>query len=214
MKTRTFFGFRTALVIVVICLLVTAGAFPQQVIKLKNGKKYNAIIKSRSGDTLVYELLSKPDIEHRLLMAEVDTILSLKIPPGIHFPGYKQTKSIPLDTIPDERKKELYLHYRQIRNIGMGFLIGGAIVTGLGLGVLIPAATEIHIIGSTPEWADDQAIQGIILTGIGGLGLITGIVMTIKGSVEMKKYTPGHDKVSFDLKFSPGQTRVTLVYRF
>jgi hypothetical protein len=198
----------------IISILMTQEAFCQQVIKLKNGKEYKAVINSQLGDTLKYQLLAKPNKKSWVLMSEVDTILEMKTPKGIRFPGQVTALQKALDTMPEERKKELYLHYREKRNLGFGFLIGGAVVTGIGLGIFIPAATEIQLFGSTPEWAEKQIIPGAILTGIGGVGLLTGIILTIKGSVRMKRYAPKLEKISLDLRFELEQKGFSLIYRF
>ena len=206
MKTKTLFGFWGSLIFTTLFLFNTGGVLSQQVIKLKNGKKHIANIKSQSDDTLVYQLLSKPKVTQWVLMNEVDNIKNL-------ITGRKITLS---DTIPDIKKEELYYQSRELRNMGFGFLIGGAVVTGLGLALLIPAASEYHMFftSSSPEWAHDQLISGAIITAVGGAGLLTGIILSTVGSTKMKKYSIKHHGISFDFKCTPGQQVLSLVYSF
>ena len=53
MKAKTVFGFWGSLIFTILFLFNSEGVFSQQIIKLKNGKKYMATIKSQSDDTLV-----------------------------------------------------------------------------------------------------------------------------------------------------------------
>lgn len=203
MKTKTLFGFWGSLIFIVLLLFNTEEVLSQQVIKLKNGKKFTANIKSQSNDTLVYKLLSKPKVTQWVLMNEVDNIINLRT-------GRKITL---LDTIPDKKKEELYSQNRKLRNIGIGFVIGGAGVTGLGLALLIPAAKEFHLFGGHPEWVDGQLISGAIVTTIGGIGLLTGTILVIVGATKMKNYSMKHG-LSLDFRCTPGQTGLSLVYKF
>lgn len=194
MKTKILFGFWGSLIFTILFLFNTEGVLSQQVIKLKNGKKFTANIKSQSNDTLVYQLLSKPKVTQWVLMNEVDNIKNLRT-------GRKITL---LDTIPDKKKEELYYQKRELRNIGIGFVIGGAGVTGLGLALLIPAAKEFNLFGGHPEWVDDQLISGAIVTTIGGIGLLTGTILAIVGGTKMKKYSMKHG-LSLDFRCTPGK---------
>jgi hypothetical protein len=203
MKTKTLFGFLGFLIFIVLLLFNTGGVLSQQVIKLKNGKKFTANIKSQSNDTLVYQLLSKPKVTQWVLMNEVDNIKNLST-------GRKITLS---DTIPDKKKEILYYQNRKLRNIGIGFVIGGAGVTGLGLALLIHAANEFQLFGGHLEWVDGQLISGAIVTAIGGIGLLTGTIMAIRGSTKMKKYSMKHG-LSIDFRCTPVQKGLSLVYRF
>jgi hypothetical protein len=203
MKTKTLFGFWGSLIFIVLFLFTTQGVLSQQVIKLKNGGKFTANIKSQSNDTLVYQLLSKPKVTQWVLMNEVDNI---KNP--------RTGRKIPLsETIPDKKNEELYYQNRKLRNIGIGFVIGGAGVTGLGLALVIPAAKEFNLFGGHPDWVDDQLKSGAIVTTIGGIGLLTGTILAIVGGIKMKKYSMKHG-LSFDFRCTPGQKCLSLVYRF
>ena len=123
-------------------------------------------------------------------------------------------KSPSADTLTDLKKAELCDRGRVLRNTGFGFDIGGAVVTGLGLALLIPAASEMNILGPTPDWAHDQLVTGAIVTAIGAAGLVTGVILTIAGSAKMKKYSTGHKGISLDFNGAPGQQGLSLVYRF
>lgn len=136
-------------------------------------------------------------------MNEVDNIKNL-------LTGRKITLS---DTISDKKKEELYYQQRELRNIGIGFVLGGAGVTGLGLALLIPAAKEFNLFGGHPEWVDDQLLSGAIITTIGGIGLLTGTILAIVGATKMKKYSMKHG-LSLDFRCTPGQKGLSLVYRF
>jgi hypothetical protein len=204
MKTKKLFGFRGFLIFTILFFFSTEGVLSQQVIKLKNGGKYIANIKSQSDDTLVYQLLSKPKITQWVLMNEVDNIKNLKT----------GRKIILVDTIPDKKREERYYQNRELRNIGLGLVIGGAVVTGLGLALFIPAASEEFQMFSSAEWAQDQMISGAIITAIGGAGLLTGIILSTAGSTKMKKYSKKHHEIYLDFKCAPGQQGLSLVCRF
>jgi len=203
MQTKAFIGFWGSLIFTVLFLLSTEAVFSQQVIKLKTGQKYFVNIKSQSRDTLVYQLLSKPKVDQWILMEQVKSIKNLNPTHSITFP----------DTIPDKKKEELYYQNRELRNIGLGFVIGGAVVTGLGLAILIPAAQEWHLFSSSPEWAHDQLKSGAIITAIGAAGLITGTILAAVGGTKMKRYQIKHG-ISLDFKCTPDQKGLSLVYRF
>jgi hypothetical protein len=204
MKTKTLFGFWGFWIFTIIFLFSTEGVLSQQVIKLKNGKKFMANIKSQSNDTLVYQLLSKPKITQWVLMNEVDNIKTLQTGRKINL----------VDTIPDKKREELYHQNRELRNIGLGFVIGGAVVTGLGLVLFIPAASEdFKLFSKSAEWAHDQMVSGAIITAIGAAGLLTGTILATVGGTKMKKYSMKHG-ISLDFKFTPGQKGLSLVYRF
>jgi hypothetical protein len=205
MITKIIIGFRWSLIFTAFFLFNSVFIFSQQIIKLKTGEKYIVNIKSQSHDTLIYQLPSKPKITKWVLMSEVDNIKNLKT-----------GRSIPLaDTIPDKKKEELYYQNRGLRNIGIGFVIGGAAVTGLGLALLIPAASEGKILSTSPspEWAHNQLVSGAIVTAIGAAGMITGTIMAIVGSTNMKKYVLKQE-ISLDIKCTPGHMGLTLVFRF
>lgn len=172
MKAKTVFGFWGSLIFTILFLFNSEGVFSQQIIKLKNGKKYMATIKSQSDDTLVYQLLSKPKVTQWVLMNEVDDIKNFG-------PDNKDNMA---DTIPDIKREELYYQCRALRNIGLGFVIGGAVVTGLGMALLIPAAAEWNILYPSTDWAKDQMLSGIIITAIGAAGLLTGTILAITGA--------------------------------
>jgi hypothetical protein len=206
MKTNTLFGFRGSLVFTILFFFNTEGLLSQQVIKLKNGERYIANIKSHSGDTLVYQLFSKPKVSQWVLMNEVENIKNLSTGRKIYLE----------DTIPDIRKEEIYYQSRELRNLGVGFVIGGAVVTGFGLALLIPAASEYHIFSksSSPEWAHDQLISGVIVTTIGGAGLLTGIILSTVGGSKMKIFSIKHHGISVDFNSTPGQQGLSFVCRF
>jgi hypothetical protein len=204
MKTKTLFGYWGSLIFTILFLFNTEGVFSQQVIKLKNGKKYIANIKSQSDDTLVFQLLSKPKVTQWVLMNDVDNIKNLST----------GRKIILADTIPDKKREELYYQNRELRNIGLGFVIGGVVVTGLGLALFIPAASEdFKLFSKSPDWAHDQMVSGAIITAIGAVGLLTGTILAISGSTKMKKYSMKHG-FSLDFKFTPEQKGLSLVYSF
>lgn len=204
MKTKSVTGCVGSVIFTILFLFYSEGACSQQVIKLKNGKTYYANVKSQSADTLVFQLLSKPTGSQWVLMNEVDYIKNFAI---------NRTAAL-ADTLPDLRKEELFDRGRTLRNTGFGLDIGGAVVTGLGLALLIPAASEMNILSPTPDWAHDQLVSGAIVTAIGAAGLVTGVILTLAGSAKMKKYSIKHSGISLDFNCIPGQQGVSLVYRF
>ena len=185
-------------------LFLTEGLFSQQIIWLKGGKNYTANVKFRTIDTLVYVLPSNPKKEQWVLMKEVDKIQSLN-------PMHK----IFWDTIPETRKEELYLKTKKIKDIGVGCAIGGAIVTGGGLILVIPAALkDFNHVTENPDWVSEQLTGGVIVCAIGTVSMLTGIILASTSNSKMKRYSIKHQKLSFDFNFTPSQKGFSMVYRF
>ncbi len=119
------------------------------------------------------------------------------------------------DTLPEKGKEELYLSNKNLKNIGVGFEIGGAIVSGAGLVLIIPAALkDFNHVTSNPGWVKEQLTGGIIVCVIGAAGLLTGIILASTANSKMKRYSIKHHKLAFDFNFTPTQKGLSLVYRF
>lgn len=204
MRTKAIFGFWGSLVFAILCLSGTEELFAQQIIKLKDGQKIIADLKYQSRDTLYYQLFLKPKVNHWVLTDQVETIKNLR-PAQRNFP----------DTIPPEKQAELYLKNKNIRDAGLGFVIGGAVVTGLGLALFIPAAVEeFKLFSASEEWAHDQLSSGAIISVVGAVGLITGSVLAMAGGTKMKKYSTRPHRFSLDFNCAPQNKGISLVYRF
>jgi hypothetical protein len=204
MQIRKLYRFWRSSVFIIIFLFIAEGVFSQQVIWLKNGKKYTANVKFRTNDTLVYVLPSNPKMEHWVLMKEVDNIQNLN-----------PMNRILWDTLPEKRKEELYLQNKNLKGIGVGFAIGGAIVAGAGLIVIIPAALkDFNHVTSNPDWVSEQLTGGIIVCAIGTVSMLTGVILVSTSNSKMKRYAIKHHKLAFDFKFTPTRKGFSLVYRF
>lgn len=118
------------------------------------------------------------------------------------------------DSVPFQRIDQSCLRYYTIKNTGLGLAIGGAVVTGLGLALTIPAANQFHLFGGHPEWVDEQLAAGAIITFIGAAELITGIILATSGSSKLRRCQEGIKGVSFDLKYTPEVKGISLKYRF
>ena len=204
MQIRKLYRFWQSSVFVILFLFIAEGVFSQQVIWLKNGKKYTANVKFRTSDTLVYILPSNPKVEHWVLMKEVDKIQNLN-------PMHR----ILWDTLPEKRKEELYLQNKNLKDIGVGFAIGGAIVAGAGLILIIPAGLkDFNHVTTNPDWVSEQLTGGIIVCAIGTVSMLTGIILASTSNSKMKRYAIKHHKLAFDFNFTPTHKGFSLVFRF
>jgi len=116
-----------------------------------------------------------------------------------------------MDSLPQAKRAALCLHYTKIKNTGNVILFFSPIVAGSGLGTLFPA---VWAYDQGRKWVASQKLQGAILMGIGGIGIVTGIMMSVKGKRNMKIYCSRDNKFTFDLAPAPGLTGVSLTCRF
>ena len=115
-------------------------------------------------------------MEQWVLMKEVDNIQNLN-------PMHR----ILWDTLPETRKEELCLQNKNSKDIGIGFAIGGAIVTGVGLILIIPAALkDFNHITDNPDWVSEQLTGGAIVCAIGTVSLLTGIILATTSNSKIK----------------------------
>lgn len=204
MQIRKPYRYWHSAVLIILFLFIVEGMFSQQIIWLKNGKKYSANVKFRTRDTLVYVLPSNPKVEHWVSMMEVDNIQNLN-------PMHR----ILWDTLQEKRKEELYLQNKNLKDIGVGFAIGGAIVAGAGLVLIIPAALkDFNHVTSNPDWVSEQLTGGIIVCAIGTVGMLTGVILASTSNSKMKRYAIKRHKLALDFNFTPTRKGLSLVYRF
>jgi hypothetical protein len=120
-----------------------------------------------------------------------------------------------LDTKPDVVYVETmdhiqrYKHYLHMTIGGPILFASGGILTGLGIAGLVSLSDEHD--DSFTDGA--RAVCGIV-TAVGIVGVITGIATTVSGALNMQKYKEKLNGFSFDLKYTPRQTGIAVVYRF
>jgi len=120
------------------------------------------------------------------------------------------------DTLPEKIKEELFNKSEKLKKTGTNVLIGGAVLTGAGLILFIPAGFKDleYNIDPNPSWVNQQLTQGVIVCGIGIVGVITGVIIRSVGSSRMRIYGIKHARFSFDLKSSRSCNGLSLVWRF
>jgi hypothetical protein len=95
------------------------------------------------------------------------------------------------DSLKDNKDYMKYLHYKRVTTSGIILMPLGAVIGGIGV-----------------------AFSGGLTIGLGGGLFITGIIKTISGSVKMHKYKDKLKGFSLDLKCTPQEQGIVVVYRF
>ena len=123
---------------------------------------------------------------------------------------YSQEQKI--DTIMNHYKDPAYLKYQAKRNMGIGLIAGGAILTGTGVAIFVSATHE------TVTWDHTSPIgkfiAGVLISVVGVAGLVSGTVTTAVNSSRMTEYKKKPGGLSFDIKCTLEQQGISLVYRF
>lgn len=165
-------------------------SFSQDIVTFKNGTELKVFITYQTKDTLKYFLESSPDVVY------IETLNNIyKIKPVETVNGY-----IP-DSLRNNEDYMKYLHYKRITNSGIALMAIGAVTGGLGVALGF-AAQDIG-----------PGIIAALSIGVGGGLIITGIIKTIAGSVKMHKYKDKLKGFSFDLKCTPQEQGIVVVYR-
>jgi len=169
----------------------------QQVIKFKNGQEETVKIIQRAGDTLRYRLVSEPNVERLVKIAEIDTII--------------QVKPFAIMELQNEDISKAYInkieHYKK-HSVAMGILIGvGVLVEGVAIYTFAYAGNHPHDNG------------GIVVIGyfvsLTGLGMIVpGAIILAQSKNKVKHYKTQLYGLTLGLKCSPGQAGLALRYNF
>jgi hypothetical protein len=197
MKTHSV---TTQIINLFIFAIIIAGAMEsraQQVITFTNGSELKVFITYQTKDSVKYYLASKPDVIYVETMDHIQRIIP-----------FNQMKQIP-DSLNYSQCQKKYSHYLHMTIGGPILFASGGILTGLGIAGLVSLADE-H---------DDELTKGAtafcaIVTGVGTIGIIAGIAMTVSGALNMQKYKEKLNGFSFDIKCTPRQTEIAVVYRF
>jgi hypothetical protein len=184
----------------IIFVLIIAGAIEsraQQVITFTNGAELKAFITYQTKDSVRYYLDTKPDVVYVETMDHIQRITPLN--PLIQKP----------DSLTYLQCEKKYKHYLHMTIGGPILFASGGILTGLGIAGLVSLSDEHD--DSFTDGA--RAVCGIV-TAVGIVGVITGIATTVSGALNMQKYKEKLNGFSFDLKYTPRQTGIAVVYRF
>lgn len=166
-------------------------SFSQHVLTFKNGTELKVFITYQTKDTLEYYLASNPNVKY------IETANNIyKITPVESKKG-----SIP-DSLKNNEDYMKYLHYKRVTNSGLILIPVGVLIGGLG--------TALAFSASDPG----VGIMAAFAMGLGGGLIITGIIKSIAGSVKMHKYKNKVNGFSFDLKCTPQEQGMVIVYRF
>lgn len=97
--------------------------------------------------------------------------------------------------------------YRKMRNTGIGLMIGGAVVTGAGIGILAYSFVEKDKQGEYKFTDNPDPILAIAGSGtalLGSAALTTGTVLTIVSSIKMNRTRSSmRDMGTLDLNSGP-----------
>jgi hypothetical protein len=159
----------------------------------KNGTELKVFITYQTKDTVKYFLETNPEITYIEKMNNIYKIIPVEAP----------DKYIP-DNLSDNKDYMMYLHYKRVTTSGIILMPVGAVIGGIGV------ALSVFVLGP-PTGA---MIFSAFMIGLGGGLIITGIIKTISGSVKMYKYKKRLPGLSFDLKCTPQQQGISLIYRF
>ena len=174
-------------------ILSTTESISQQVITFKDGTTLKVFITTLSKDTVRYYLDNKPEIVYIERMSNVQNIESAK------------TDSLTNILLNDKT----YMHYKKSTTTGIALLATGAVIGTIG--IIGYTSIDDHLY-------DVDSFTGTVFSIVGiaaGTGLfIAGTIITIVGSSNMQAYRQKMHGFSFDLKCTPRQTGISLVYRF
>jgi hypothetical protein len=197
MKTNSITRRITGLLIFAIIIAGSLECRAQHVITFTNGKELNAFIIYQSQDSVKYYLDNKPDIVYVETMDHIQRITP-----------FHQLKQMP-DSLSYAQCERKYKHYLHMVIGGPILLASGGAVMGLGIAGLVSLADEhddMFTDGAT-------AVCGVV-TGIGAVGIIAGIAMTVTGALNLPIYKEKLNRFSFDFNYSPSVKGISLVYRF
>ena len=198
MKTKSIIKGISRLILFAFLLLISFELRSQYVITFKDMTRDTVFITYQTNDTLKYFLKSQPKVVYVVLMDDIQ-----RISPVEQIEAF-QDESI--DSLTCIKKYKHYLHM----TIGGPILFSsGCVLTGLGIAGLVSLSDE-HDDELTKV---GRAFCGVA-TAVGIVGVITGIATTVSGAINMQKYKEKMRGFSFDLKCTPRQTGISLVYRF
>lgn len=181
------------LAIFALLLFFASESYSQQLIRFKDGTELKVFITSLSKDTIRYYLDGRPEIVYIDKMANVSKIEPVRSESLVNSLRYDET----------------YMHYKRSTTTGVALLSTGAVI-GI-IGVAGYTSIEDHV-------EDVDAFTGTVFSVIGMMAgtalFVSGTIIAIVGSANMQAYKQKLHGFSFDLKCTPQQKGLAVVYRF
>jgi hypothetical protein len=198
MKTHSIAVRITNLIIFTSIIFSAMVSRSQQTITFKDGTELKVFITSVSEDTVRYYLESRPEFVYVETMDHIRTIVP---------PPYRSNEIT--DSLPYSVCKKRYSHYLHMTIGGSIMFVSGSALAGLGFAGLVS-------LSNSPEHDYNSGVKAIctVVAVIGSAAAIGGIIMMASGASNMQKYKEKLHGFSFDLKYTPKETGISLVYRF
>jgi hypothetical protein len=197
MKTKVITRVIRYLFIALLFLSWISGLYSQQIIQFKNRKMESVVIEYQNKDIVKYHLPSDSLKTCVVLMDKVESIFPIN--PAVDMELFLQY----------DRK---YLHYKHVSTFGIVLGSGGALLAIAG-GVTMGNAEHTN----NEFWGDTYDAQmglGAVVTGIGGVMLLTGAILVITQSAKMEAYKKKMRGFSFNVKYTTALKGISFTYKF
>ncbi len=191
MKTTVSYHLR-GVAFLILFLLTWIPSHSQDLVFFKNGTRLKCVITYQSKDTVKYYIKGTPNVIIVDQMKYVDRIVT-----------EEQRKQPHSDTITLESLNVKYLHYKRVTTSGAILIPVGAVVGGIGYGVL-----------SSPHVEMGAAVFGCFAIGLGGGLFLTGIIKSVAGSIKKAEYRRKLENFSIDIHVTPNKQVIGAVIRF
>ena len=195
MKTYSITKRIISIIVFVIIIISAIATRSQQVILFTDGTESKVFITYQSRDTVKYYLVAKPEIVYVETMDHIVRIVPFN------------NKSDSLTNLLHKNKK--YMHHKKTTTTGIVLMTAGAIIGGIGVAGWVSTHNEVDDIDSFTA-----ALFSAVGMGLGGAAFMAGTILTIAGSVNMTIYKKELGGSSVELKCTPLEKGISLVYRF
>jgi hypothetical protein len=189
MKNHSIFRQISILILFALIIFRITESFSQHVMTFKDGTELKVFITYQTKDTVKYFLTSNPNVIYGITTDNIDTITPIEAIKG-HI----------TDNTMNNTDYKKYLHYKRVFISGIVLMPIGAVLFGLGA---FSSTSDIN-----------SGMSRAFAIGLGGGLFITGAIKAIAGSAKMNKYKEKLHGFTFDLKCTPQQQGIAVVYRF